>query len=209
MKLRALDLFCGRGGASIGLNAAGFDCVGVDIEDQPHYPFEFHQADALDYPLDGFDFYWASSPCPEFSVWNLRCFHPNPAHPHEGIRLFKTTRARLESTGKPYVMENVYGAQYFVGPAVARLGPFHLWGTCVPAIWPRELRRLSKGMKLGSKDGVRETGGARMFSSHSKERKEASAMLAMIPRQLAEYIGKQAIQYLHLEGWNVSSRERG
>ena len=37
-KPRALDLFCGGGGVALGLQAAGFQVVGVDIEKHNNYP---------------------------------------------------------------------------------------------------------------------------------------------------------------------------
>ena len=71
MKRKALDLFCGGGGAAIGLYQAGFDTVvGIDNKKHRNYPFDFIQADVTDLPVDvhDFDFVWASPPCQRFSI---------------------------------------------------------------------------------------------------------------------------------------------
>lgn len=101
--MNALDLFCGAGGASMGLHMAGFEVVGVDINPQPHYPFEFVQGDAMKYPLDGFDLIWASPPCQAFTLaQRIR----KRAHPD----LIKPIRDRLHGSGTQYVIENVEGS---------------------------------------------------------------------------------------------------
>jgi DNA (cytosine-5)-methyltransferase 1 len=103
MKPRLLDLFCCAGGASEGYRRAGFEVVGVDIEPQPHYPFEFHQADALTFPLDGFDAAAASPPCQKYTL--CQRIQSN-AHPD----LVDPIRRRLRAAGIPYAIENVIGA---------------------------------------------------------------------------------------------------
>jgi len=101
MKLRALDLFCGAGGATKGLQLAGFHVTGVDQAAQPRYCGDaFIQADAITVPLDGYDFIWASPPCQAFS--RLRHLHPK-THPN----LIPETREKLVGSGIAYCIENV------------------------------------------------------------------------------------------------------
>jgi len=102
-KPRLLDLFCGAGGASKGYHDAGFEVVGVDINNQRNYPYEFHKADAMTFPLDGFDFIHASPPCQAYSI-------TKHTHGKEHPDLLAPTRQRLQESGLPYVIENVIGA---------------------------------------------------------------------------------------------------
>jgi DNA (cytosine-5)-methyltransferase 1 len=105
-KPRLLDLFCCAGGAAMGYHRAGFEVVGVDIEPQPRYPFEFHQADAMTFPLDGFDAIHASPPCQAYS-WATKQWRDRG---NEYPDLVAATRQRLMLAGVPYVIENVPGA---------------------------------------------------------------------------------------------------
>lgn len=104
--MRLLDLFCCAGGAGVGYSRAGFDVVGVDIAPQPRYPFEFHQADAIEFVREHgweFDAIHASPPCQAFS--RTKTLHSND-HPD----LVAETRDALIETGRPWVIENVVGA---------------------------------------------------------------------------------------------------
>ena len=93
----------------MGYHRAGFEVVGVDKKPQPHYPFEFHQADALDFPLDGFDVIHASPPCQAYST--LASFTPAGGWPD----LYEATRERLVGSAARWVIENVVGAPYRSG----------------------------------------------------------------------------------------------
>lgn len=105
MKPRLLDLFCGAGGAARGYQMAGFHVIGVDIKPQPRYAGDvFIQADAMTFPLDGFDVIHASPPCQAYSSATPR----EHSHPD----LYAPTRDRLVESGLPYVIENVIGAPY-------------------------------------------------------------------------------------------------
>lgn len=105
---RLLDLFAGAGGAARGYQQAGFYVVGVDIEPQPRYAGdEFHQADAMDFPLDGYDAIHASPPCQDHTslVFTRR------GEAHGTGWMLEATIERLQAAMVPWVVENVPGAR--------------------------------------------------------------------------------------------------
>ena len=114
---RLLDLFCGAGGAAMGYHRAGFDVVGVDIAPQPNYPFEFHQADALEVLYEGgicaegrwpfyvthFDAIHASPPCQAFTDYRRKGYGVGDGYPN----LIGPVRELVQDYGYPYAIENV------------------------------------------------------------------------------------------------------
>lgn len=112
---RLLDLYCGAGGAGYGYHLAGFEVVGVDVKPQPYYPFMCWRIDAIE-ALEAIiekpqwfghlDAIHASPPCQAFTVYGNNKAHVRDDHPD----LVEPTRARLEKTGLPWVIENVPGA---------------------------------------------------------------------------------------------------
>lgn len=126
---RLLDLFCGAGGAGKGYADAGFDVVGVDINPQPRYPFEFHQGDALKYLLEHwreFDAFHASPPCQAFTKAQRIQGNDHPdfiGATREALNLIwycRRVSAALRHRPASYVIENVPGAPL--------LGPMELCG---------------------------------------------------------------------------------
>lgn len=121
---RLLDLFCCAGGAGMGYHRAGFDVVGIDIDPQPNYPFEFIQADALTLGADflrKFDAIHASPPCQSYSDLAKR-----NGNADKWPRLVEPVREILIGSGLPYIIENVEGAPL--------LNPIVLCGTMFPGL---------------------------------------------------------------------------
>jgi hypothetical protein len=102
--MKALDLFCGGGGSSMGLKNTGFDVTGIDINDQPEYPFTFIKQDVFNLSIDflkQFDFIWASPTC-QIHTWSTRKDRAT-----KFMNQIPGTRTMLEKSGIPYCIENV------------------------------------------------------------------------------------------------------
>ena len=206
-----LDLFCGRFGWGRAFAARGWEVTGIDLTVPPEIPKGalFQQTDVLNIiELYKFDFICASSPCEQFSVYGMPHFHPNPAYPEVGLRLFNHTRALCEASGTPYVMENVRAAQAFVGKAVNHCGPFYLWGNAVPPLLPRGIK---KGFQTGGSiiqklkridrqalTEYRRQNDGSWSSSGSAKRKEWTAQAATIPPELANCVADYAERLLEM-----------
>lgn len=202
MRPRALDLFCGAGGASMGLHRAGFDVVGIDHRRQPRYPFAFIQADALAPPVDlaSFDFIWASPPCQAWSEGTPS--YSRHKHPH----LIDDTRQAL-SAHPLWVIENVDGARRELR------FPSMLCGTMFGLpIW-RHRWFETRGVPLTLSHGCRHVGHpvAISGSAHGRGEAKVSEMIAAldvpwmkiraevrqaIPPAYSEFIGRAAMAHI-------------
>jgi DNA (cytosine-5)-methyltransferase 1 len=219
VKPRLLDLFCKAGGASMGYHRAGFEVVGVDIEPQPHYPFEFIQADALEKLADkefiaGFDAVAGSPPCQSESDMRHRT----------GIDyedFLTPTLELLAGIDKPWVVENVASTKKMPGSLILCGTEFGLKARCRGG----EVRWLSRHRRFGSNvfllgaggchctrgkliGGVYGTGGGgpmnRGYKFHAPEGREAMGIDWMtwpelsqaIPPAYTEFIGRQLVAAL-------------
>ena len=179
----------------MGYHRAGFEVIGVDIKPQPRYPFEFHQGDALEFPLDGFGVIHASPPCQGYA--NVTRWRGSQSdHP----RLIEPTRERFVKVGVPYVIENVMGA-----PLVE---PVILCGTMFGLPILRH-RLFESNLSLDTPPPCAHTGAERPFM-HKQERAYADAMgcewmtarsgREAIPPAYTKWVGKQLIRHLR-EQW--------
>jgi len=219
----ALDLFCCAGGASMGLHRAGFEVIGVDITPRKNYPFRSVKADALTFPLKGFDFIWASPPCQGYT--SMR--HAPGAR--GAPMLIEAIRARLEKSDTLWCIENVEeaalamrdpitlcGSMFGLGAQGCRLQRHRLFECNFPVEQPpcrhdsrpvigvyggHARRRAASAGGRGTRD-VWE-GGHRAAASKALGIDWATLMemSEAIPPAYAEYIGKVA-----MSNWRIKCR---
>ena len=159
MKPLAIDLYCGLGGWSEGLMAEGWNVVGFDIERHRYgahrYPAQLVIQDVL--TLHGSQFkdaalIVASPPCQAYSwmamPWKLAKAKAAAIRADESGQMLADLNRLFEACFRiqaqaslaagrhiPMVVENVRGAQPWVGRARWNFGSYYLWGD-VPALMP-------------------------------------------------------------------------
>ena len=209
MKRRALDLFCGAGGATRGLQLAGFHVTGVDIKAQPRYcGDEFRQADALAFPLDGFDFIWASPVCKAWS--KIKAVHKHRSYPNYPTDEVAATRERIKTAGVPYVLENVAGAPLsnpfmlcglMFGLKVLRHRQFEASFLVPTLVHPRHTGSTNSWRGMGKGGELVCVTGHNFLMSEAKPAMGIDWMVQSeisqaIPPAYAEFIGEQALRVL-------------
>ena len=220
------DLFCGLGGWSEAFLAEGYECTGYDIEAHDYgaggYPGKLilrdvrsiHGAELKDAAV-----IVASPPCQAYSYRAMPWKRAKALPPPDNTlfnECFRIQREASEAAGHyiPLIVENVRGAQKWVGRARWNYGSFYLWGD-VPALMPMRLKATKvsgfrfdgsgksfqtasvEGTKAVKDDGLSYGGSfgwdgspLRRGSSKSSKRKAASAMIAKIPFPLAQHIAR-------------------
>ena len=134
----------------------------------------------------------ASPPCQAYSYRAMPWKRARALPPPDNTLFetcFRLQREACAAAGRhiPLVVENVRGAQKWVGRARWNFGSFYLWGD-VPALMPRTIEAI-KQHGSGREWFAGEGKISRMTSSRSPARKMASAMIAKIPLPLSRHIG--------------------
>lgn len=164
-----IELYCGTFGWSQGWLELGGRAVGFDLEHEAWHGEIPAGADLVIQDvrtLHGKQFKDAalilgSSPCQEFSWRAMPWTKARQAPPPElGMELFhaqfRIQREACEAAGRyiPLVVENVRGAQKWVGRSRWNYGSYHLWGD-VPALMPVTMKaRKSSGSWFSQGNGA-------------------------------------------------------
>lgn len=203
--MKVLDLFCGAGGAAMGIHRAlpEAEIIGVDNRFQKHYPFTFVLADAMNPPFDlrEFDFIWASPPCQFYSECTPRSYvaqHPD---------LIGDVRKMLEATGGCFVIENVEMARHVLRPALSLCGSMfglpifrhRYFETNYQGLWLVPPHRHDfNPIKVSGMSSTRRVNGKRYKSPIAEKRKAmkidwmtTSEITEAIPPAYSEFILKQ------------------
>lgn len=150
------DLFCGLGGWSEGFLAEGYECIGFDIEAHDYgmggYPGKLILRDVRS--LHGSELkdaavIVASPPCQAYSYRAMPWKRAKALPPPDNTlfnECFRIQREAIQAAGHhiPLIVENVRGAQKWVGRARWNYGSFYLWGD-VPALMPMRFKFKAPG----------------------------------------------------------------
>ncbi len=202
MKPKLLDLFCKAGGATKGYQRAGFYVVGVDIDPQPNYcGDEFHLADALGFPLDGYDAYHASPPCQAYS--EATPITTRGSHP----KLIGVMQSILVPLKKPYVIENVEGSRWHLASPIMLCGSMfglgvwrHRWFEVWPCYFlsPYSCNHIGHPVTVNPPSNARKSQGGRNFEKEKVamgiDWMDKNEISQAIPPAYTEYIGKYLLQ---------------
>lgn len=185
------------------------EIVGVDINPQPRYPFQFVQADAMAFLLEGYHFIWASPPCQRYSMASQQWRKEGKKYPD----LIRSTRKRLLNSGTPYVIENVKGAPLlnpvvlngaFFGLKVRRVRLFECSFSIKQPSLPKDAP-APFGMGRPVREGIDAITPVGHFSNVKYAQQEMGIpwmgrkdLAQAIPPAYAEYIGKKYNQSLDL-----------
>lgn len=221
--IRLLDLCCKAGGCSVGYWQAAQDLgvnieiTGVDIEHQNNYPFNFIQADAIEFIKTNWHNYThihASPPCQKYS--NASAYMRSKGKKYPDI--IAEIRTLMNSTGLPGVIENVPTAPVrpdivlrgdLFGLKVLRKRHFELinWWAMNP-ILPQKRGTVYDGdyVSVYGKAGIKKSGNYRAAQPKFKKRtiketwkfamgidwmQKDTELAEAIPPAYTRYIGKE------------------
>jgi hypothetical protein len=185
--------------------------------------------------LEDIDLIHASPPCQGYSYRAMPWKRAKALPPPDNALFdacFRIQREACAAAGRhvPLIVENVRGAQPWVGRARWNYGSFYLWGD-VPALMPIvfngvknggdwfgsgedcSMQRRYSGTKQGGdwfaearRGGVGGTSAS--FGSRSKGRRMATAMIAKIPLPLSRYIAATFHPRVEASATNYSQYRR-